>query len=412
MTPQQVEDMRRDIEACARRGMRVLALAEAHHSGEVLPDNHGGFLFRFLGLAGYADPLRADVPAAIAECRSAGIRVIMITGDYPITAQAIAAQAGIDAERVLEGAQLEKMSDAELQTQLRAVSIFARISPMQKLRIVKALKANGEVVAMTGDGVNDAPALKAAHIGVAMGGRGTDVAREASSIVLLDDNFAALVKTVRLGRRIYDNLQKAMIYIVAVHIPIMGLSVMPLIFGTPLLLTPLLIALMEMVIDPACSIVIEAEVEEHNVMKRPPRRPDAPLLSKWLLAWGITQGVFALIVVAAVWSFGLLNGFSEDRLRTLTFASLLSVNVMLILVNRSFSPSIVRAFLRPNPALSWGTAGITIIFLAVFEWPRATSLLHLESLQMQELALAGLAGIAFLAGLERVKMFFERHMLS
>ena len=250
------------VDEMARQGVRVLGVARATVAADALPETQQGFAFAFLGLVGFADPLRANVPDAVRECRSAGIRVVMITGDYPATAEAIAARAGLDTGSVVTGDELARLDDATLAARLRTANVFARIAPEQKLRIVEALKANGEVVAMTGDGVNDAPSLKAAHIGIAMGGRGTDVAREASSIVLLDDDFASIVRTVRLGRRIYDNLRKAMAYIVAVHVPIAGLALLPLLFGLPLLLTPIHIAFLEMVIDPACSIVFEAEPDE------------------------------------------------------------------------------------------------------------------------------------------------------
>ena len=226
-----------EVDKMARAGLRVLAVAEAAWT-EPLPTHQRDFSFRLLGLVGLADPLRASVPDAVAQCRSAGIRVIMITGDYPATAQTIAAKAGLQGDRVITGPDLSAMSDADLAKAVKDVTIFARIMPEQKLRIVNALKAAGEVVAMTGDGVNDAPSLKAAHIGVAMGGRGTDVAREAASIVLLDDDFGSIVTTVRLGRRIYDNLRKAMSFILAVHVPIAGLALMPLLFGCLLYTSP------------------------------------------------------------------------------------------------------------------------------------------------------------------------------
>jgi Ca2+-transporting ATPase len=225
-----------------------------------------------MGLVGLADPLRKSAPKAVRECRSAGIRVIMITGDYPETARTIARQAGIEADTVLTGPQMAELDDAALSEALKTCNVFARIMPAQKLKLVEVLKARGEVVAMTGDGVNDAPSLKAAHIGVAMGGRGTDVAREASSIVLLDDDFGSIVKAVRLGRRIYDNLQKAIGFIFAVHVPIAGLALLPLLFGFPPLFGPVHIAFLEMVIDPVCSLVFESEGEEKNVMSRPPRK--------------------------------------------------------------------------------------------------------------------------------------------
>ena len=253
-------------------------------SGQTWPDSQHDFAFEFLGLVGLADPLRASVPDAVSECRSAGIKVVMITGDYPATARAIARQAGLDAEDLVTGEELEQLSEAALAQRVRTATVFARIMPEQKLRIVNALKANGEIVAMTGDGVNDAPSLKAAHIGIAMGGRGTDVAREASSIVLLDDDFGSIVKSVRLGRRIYDNLRKAMGFIFAVHVPIAGLALLPLLFGLPILFGPMHIAFLEMVIDPVCSLVFEAETEEDDVMRRPPRAPDEPLFL-WPVDW-------------------------------------------------------------------------------------------------------------------------------
>ncbi len=236
--------------------------------------------FEFLGLVGLADPLRPSVPEAVRDCRDAGIRIVMITGDYPQTAAAIAAQAGIAAGALLTGGELDAMSEDELKRRVADVGVFARIMPEQKLRIVEALKANGEVVAMTGDGVNDAPSLKAAHIGIAMGGRGTDVAREAAAFVLLDDDFGSIVAAVRLGRRIYDNLRKSMGYILAVHVPIAGLAMLPLLFGLPLIFFPLHIAFLEMVIDPVCSIVFEAEPAEPDAMRRPPRAPRRAALDR------------------------------------------------------------------------------------------------------------------------------------
>ena len=273
------------INAMAAEGLRVLGVARASFAGTIWPDSQHDFTFEFVGLAGLADSLRASVPAAVAECRTAGIKVCMITGDYPATAKAIARQAGLDADHVVTGDDLKMMNDAELAQRVRTATVFARIMPEQKLRIVHALKSNGEIVAMTGDGVNDAPSLKAAHIGIAMGGRGTDVAREASSIVLLDDDFGSIVKAIRLGRRIYDNLRKAMGFIFAVHVPIAGLALLPLIFGLPILFGPMHIAFLEMVIDPVCSLVFEAETEEDDVMRRRPRSPDEPLFSRHLIGW-------------------------------------------------------------------------------------------------------------------------------
>jgi len=344
--------------AMATRGLRVLAVARGAFDGPRWPASPLGFEFEFLGLAALADPLRPGVPAAVGECRGAGIRVVMITGDHPATACAIAAQAGLETGAVVTGPELALLDDRELAARVAAATVFARVLPEQKLRIVDALKAGGEVVAMTGDGVNDAPSLKAAHIGIAMGGRGTDVAREASSLVLLDDDFGSIVKAVRLGRRIYDNLRKAMAFVFAVHVPIAGLSLLPLLLGMPLVFTPMHIAFLELLIDPVCSIVFEAETEEGDVMNRPPRDPAAPLFSKELIAWSLLQGAAVLLAVGGFFAGMLRAGVDPAAARAAAFTALVACNVALIVVNRSFSGSLARALMRPNPAL-WRMLGAT-----------------------------------------------------
>lgn len=383
------------IDDMAARGMRVLAVASGTARVSGLPDSQGDLELRFLGLLGFADPLRAAVPTAIAECRSAGIRVVMITGDYPATAQAIARQAGLADGPVVSGEELDGLDDGALAALLPRASVFARITPSQKLRIVSALKDAGEVVAMTGDGVNDAPSLKAAHIGIAMGGRGTDVAREASSLVLLDDDFGSIVRTIRLGRRIYDNLRKAMAYILAVHVPIAGLAILPLLFGMPLILTPIHIAFLEMVIDPVCSIVFEAEKEEEDVMARPPRDPKAPLFSPALVAWSLVQGVAALVVVAAIFFLADARGMPEAEIRALAFVSLVIANVGLILVNRSYRSSLVTALVRPNLALWLVVATATTLLSIALFWPPAQTLFRFGPLHLDDIAIS-LAGTGVL----------------
>jgi Ca2+-transporting ATPase len=391
------------LNAMAAHGLRVLGVARASYSGTAWPSSQRDFDFEFLGLFGLADPLRASVRSAVAQCRSAGIRVIMITGDYPATAAAIARSAGLDATQALTGDDLNRLDDTELASRLRTATVFARIMPEQKLRIVNALKADGEIVAMTGDGVNDAPSLKAAHIGIAMGGRGTDVAREASSIVLLDDDFGSIVKAIRLGRRIYDNLRKAMGFIFAVHVPIAGLALLPLVFGLPIVLGPVHIAFLEMVIDPVCSLVFEAETEEDDVMRRPPRAADEPLFSRPFVGWSLLQGAFAFGLVALIYIVASKRGMPENEVRALAFFSLVLAILSLIFVNRSFSASLITALRRPNQALAWVLLAVTGILALTLLWPFASDLFRFGPLHLDDLALTLGAGVTVLVALEVLK---------
>jgi Ca2+-transporting ATPase len=393
----------RSIDAMASAGLRVLGVARATYAGPHCPASPREFEFEFLGLVGLADPLRASVVEAVRECRSAGIKAVMITGDYPATANAIAHQAGLEHGELVTGEQLEKLSAAELAGRVETAGVFARISPNQKLRIVNAYKGNGEVVAMTGDGVNDAPSLKAAHIGIAMGGRGTDVAREASAIVLLDDDFGSIVKAIRLGRRIYDNLRKAMTFILAVHVPIAGLALLPLVFGLPILFGPIHIAFLEMVIDPVCSLVFEAETEEDDVMRRPPRAPDEPLFSRAMVLWSLLQGLLAFAAVAAIYVMALRWGMPVPEVRALAFFSLVVVIVSLILVNRSFSASLLTALRRPNRALAAVLVVVAVILTLTLLWPFASHLFAFGPLHADDLALTLGAGVIALLVLEMLK---------
>jgi P-type Ca2+ transporter type 2C len=400
----EIARLRVTVDEMAREGMRVLGVARASVPANIArPETPRGFPFAFLGLVGIADPLRPTVPAAVQECRTAGIRVLMITGDYPQTARAIATQANLEADDIVTGSDLERMSDEDLAQRVRSATIFARTMPEQKLRIVNALKANGEVVAMTGDGVNDAPSLKTAHIGIAMGGRGTDVAREAASLILLDDDFTSIVTAIRLGRRIYDNLRKAMAYILAVHVPIAGLALIPLLFGLPLVFWPLHIAFLEMVIDPVCSIVFEAEAEEADTMRRPPRHPSEPLFNAGFVAWSLLQGALVLALVASLFVMALRQGLPEPDARSLAFAALIATNLGLVLVNRSLGASIFAALARPNAALWWVVAATAAILGGVILFPPARELFHFGPLHGDDIAVALASGLAGLFLLELAK---------
>jgi Ca2+-transporting ATPase len=399
-------------EAMAAKGMRVLAVARAAHHGDAWPETQDGFDFRVLGLVGLADPLRPGVVEAVAECRTAGIRVVMITGDYPATAAAIARQAGLDAETIVSGEALAGMDNAMLAEQARNTTVFARIMPEQKLRIVAALKADGGIVAMTGDGVNDAPSLKAAHIGIAMGGRGTDVAREASSLVLLDDDFGSIVAAVRLGRRVFDNLRKSMGFIIAIHVPIAGLALLPLIFGLPILLWPMHIAFLEMVIDPVCTLVFEAETEEEGIMQRPPRDPAAPLFSASLLGWSVVQGVVVLALTASIFLLALDRGMPEQEARSLTFVALVLGIVGLIFVNRSFSASIITAFRRRNAALRWVMLIVTVMIGVTLLVPFVQRMFRFGPLHADDLAVTVGAGLLAIIILEVLKPHWRKRLVT
>jgi Ca2+-transporting ATPase len=412
MAPAAREALMKRVNALAEDGLRVLAVAVSECPREALPDDPAMIDFRFLGLLALADPVRRSVPAAVRECRSAGIRVIMITGDYPATARAIARRAGIADGDVLTGADIEALDEAALALRLHDATVFARITPNQKLRLVQALKANGEVVAMTGDGVNDAPALKAAHIGIAMGGRGTDVAREASSLVLLDDDFGSVVRAVRHGRRIYDNLRKAMMYIISVHIPIAGLALLPIVTGWPLLLTPILIAFLELIIDPACSVVLEAEAEEKNIMARPPRDPKAMLLSRSLVVWGVIQGGVALLAVAAVYVSAARAGLGIEDVRALTFVSLVAVNIAMIFSSRTFSSSVSAALGRPNATLGWGLGIVGVLLVVILGWPTVRSFFALGEMAVESVLLSILVALAVLATLQFLKRLYGQRLMT
>lgn len=398
-----------EAERLAEEGFRVLGVAQAYFRHEDLPPGQHDFEFTYLGLVAFSDPVRPDVPAAVAECRTAGIRVAMITGDYPATARAIANEIGLsDGDRVMTGPELEAMLAEQCVPAIRRTSIFARVVPQQKLQIVESLKACGEVVAMTGDGVNDAPALKAAHIGIAMGERGTDVAREAASVVLLDDNFASIVAGVRMGRRIYDNLRKAMAFIIAVHAPIAGLSLVPVLLGLPLILLPVHIVFLELIIDPACSIVFEAEKEEPGIMHRPPRRPEERLLDRHTVGIALAQGLVVLGVVLAIYAAGVRMGMGEDSIRTLTFTTIVVANLSLIATNRSWTESIAATIRRPNRAFWVVLAGALVFLAAAISVPFLAALFRFGPVPPAALALAVVAGVAGVLWFEVAKMIRHR----
>jgi Ca2+-transporting ATPase len=403
------QELAKQIQTLAKDGLRILGVAKAVFQKTDLPKEQHDFKFSFLGLIGFADPVRPNVAGAVKECYTAGIRVVMITGDYPLTAQSIGRQIGLKSlENCITGPELEAMSDEQLKERIQNVNIFARVVPEQKLRIVNAFKANGEVVAMTGDGVNDAPALKSADIGIAMGGRGTDVAREASSLVLLDDDFTSIVGGVKMGRRIYDNLKKAIAYIFSVHIPIAGMSALPILFGWPLILLPMHIVFLEFIIDPACSVVFETEPEEADVMKRKPRSMNSKLFNRNAAIISFLQGAVVLAITVIVFTNANSRGLGEDIARTMTFATIVSANLALILTNRSWTQSIVGTLRKPNKAF-WWILGTALLALALVIYiPQLSGLFRFNALQPFDLLLCIGAGFASIIWFELFKLFKKR----
>ncbi len=397
----------------SQRGLRLLAVAAAAWNDANWLSDPAQYPFRWLGFVALADPLRAAVPAAVAECRRAGIQVVMITGDHPGTALAIAQQAGIRCENgALSGADIEAMDDAALARAVARVHIYARITPRQKLRLVQAYRAAGEVVAMTGDGVNDAPALKAAHIGVAMGRRGTDVAREAASLVLINDDFGSIVDTVRLGRRIYRNIRNAMRYIISVHVPTVGMAFLPLAFGWPLVLFPVHVVFLEFIIDPACAIVFEAEAADERSMRQPPRDPAKPMFDVRTVGESLLAGIAVLIAVCAAYAWSLAHGASDGEARALAFAAIVFGNVGLILMNRSGEKSLAFALANPTPALGWILLGtLTALASALYVEP-VSQLFRFDALAGSDLLMAFVAGVSGVIVFEVFRQFRARTAAS
>jgi Ca2+-transporting ATPase len=400
------------VDRLASHGRRVLGIARATYQAHELPKIQHEFNFTFIGLLGLMDPVRPEVPEAVQECYKAGIRVLMITGDYAGTAKNIGRQIGLkNPDDIITGPELEDMDAATLADRLHAVNIFARMVPEQKLRLVEALKGNGEVVAMTGDGVNDAPALKSAHIGVAMGERGTDVARESSSIVLLDDDFGSIVRAVRIGRRIFDNLRKAMMFIFSVHIPIAGMSLLPIVFKWPLALLPVHIVFLELIIDPACSIVFENQRESDDVMRRPPRKLDEPLFGVRSLIPSLIQGLCELIVVLGIYAWA-LSATNEQSARAIAFTTMVISNIGLILTNLSWPGSILSNVRSKNTPLLWVT-GCTAIFLVVAVCvPMVSELFRFGEISAAQALLCVGAAFAAIALGEMIKLKGIRRLLA
>lgn len=410
LLPTQIAVIEKQIKDLASQGLRLLGVAKSHYTKQspAWPATLDSFEFTWLGIVGLKDPIREEVPASIQKCQRAGIRVIMITGDHAITAQAIAKQAGIDSISVLSGNDINSLNDFELRQAVMKTSIYVRIKPTEKLRLVKALQANNEVVAMTGDGVNDAPALKSAHVGIAMGQRGTDVAREAASLVLLNDDFSSITHTIQQGRQIYDNLHKAIIYVVAIHIPMAGAVFIPILFGEQPILDPIHIVFLQMIIDPACATIFEMESPENDVMLRPPRAINQKLFSLQNISMALLQGVGLTAIVVGLY-FWLLNmGSSHAMATTLSFGSLVLGNISLIIVSRSKNDHFFKILQKTNPSQKWILSIVFISFGFLITIPFLRDRFHFTVPTLEGAMIVLISGIIGIVWYELVKLGYRR----
>lgn len=395
MGKEQATDCSQIAEKMAADGLRVLGVAKGTFANASLPEIQHDFDFTFLGFIGIADPIRPEVPQAVAECRTAGIRVVMITGDHPVTATSIAKKIGLlNPDRVITGKELDALSEVNLRQTVEAVNVFSRVSPAQKLKLVEVFKAAGEIVAMTGDGVNDAPALKSAHIGIAMGGRGTDVARESAALVLLDDDFGSIVAAIRMGRRVYANLKSALIYLFAVHVPIAGMSIIPVVFKLPLVLLPAHIALLHLIIEPASSIAFEVEPDSANLMKIPPRDPTEPLFDRKLWLPSLIKGVSVLTALSMVYLIALFRGQGEADARTLVFTTMIVANLVLIFLNReSQRPLLKRLTSARNYVVEWIAIGSIVLLSLVLYLPELRAVFKFSFLHPIDIGICLAVGV-------------------
>ncbi len=392
------EQTRQEVLTVARqlaaRGYRILGVASADWEGGSLPEEQDNFAWQFEGLVALYDPPKANIREVFDRFYAAGIQVKMITGDHPDTALNIAEQSGLRHRgAAVTGEEVMRMNEAALRQCVQDCHVFARVFPEAKLRIVEALKANGEVVAMTGDGVNDAPALKAAQIGIAMGQRGTETARAAASMVLLDDDLAGMITAIEMGRRIYANLRKAIRYIISIHVPIVLIVVTPLLFDWSYLymLAPVHVIFMELLMDPTCAVAYENEPGEPNLMRRPPRRNHANLFSWAEIAISLLQGIAITAAIFLLYHYAIAQGHSEEKTRAFVFTTLMTANIFLSLANRSFEYSIAYMLRYPNRTLWLVLSIAAAVLAAVLGIPPIRSLFQMEALSLAEWATCMLA---------------------
>ena len=412
MNSSDASEIKIKIDEMAKHGLRIIGVAKAYQVSEPLPLQQHDFEFTFLGLIGISDPIRSGIQESVAECHSAGIRVIMLTGDYPLTASSIAKKINLhNPNEVITGTQFDNFTDKEIAELTKHISVFSRVMPAQKLRLVEALKNSGEIVAMTGDGVNDAPALRNANIGIAMGGRGTDVARESSDIVLINDDFSSIIESIRMGRRVYSNIKSALIYLFAIHIPIAGMSVLPVLMGSPLILLPAHIALLHLIIEPASSIAFEAEPASKDIMKIGPRSSTEALFGKGLWYSSITRGTTIFLALTVVYFLAIWRQQGENDARTLVFCTLILSNTLLIYLSRGEKISLISKLKsKPNKAVKWITI-ISLVLLSMSLYlPSLRKIFHFSFLHPVDIFLCICASLLSITLSEFIlKYFLKTH---
>jgi Ca2+-transporting ATPase len=408
LTAKEKHTIENAIIAISSEGYRVLGVAKANFEGKELPKNQEDFEFNFIGLVSFYDPPKNKIKKVLQDFYKAGINVKIITGDYGLTTSSLAKQIGfIGYERMVTGDELMKLTTRELKKVVKENQIFTRMFPEAKLKIIKALKSNGEIVAMIGDGVNDGPALKSAHIGIAMGARGTEIAKQTASLILVNDDLSTMVDAVAMGRRIYNNIKKAIQFVISIHIPIILIVFIPLAFGWiyPSIFSPIHIAFLELIMDPTCSIVYENEPLEKNTMNQKPKPYSKSFFTNVEMFQSILQGVMITIGLLFIYQFAIQNGANEALTRTMVFTCLVTSNIFLTLLNRSFFYSIITTLSYENNLVGI-VISITVIILGMILFiPPIRSFFEFEPLSISQLAISIGIGTLSVVWYEFVKLY-------
>ncbi|MBK9982285.1 MAG: cation-translocating P-type ATPase [Saprospiraceae bacterium] len=412
LTAEQIQRILDKTSALASKGYRVLGVAKSNSDIKNLPHSQHDFVFDFLGLLAFNDPPKKNIQLVLEQFYDAGVKVKMITGDYTETVVALGDQIHFKGSSVvMTGTEVMKMNQPELLKKVEDVNIFSRMFPEAKLKVIEALKANGEIVAMTGDGVNDGPALKASHIGIAMGLRGSEIAKQAASLVLMDDDLIHMVEAIALGRRIYENLKKALQYIISIHIPIILIITIPLLLSWTFkdFFLPIHVIFLELIMGPTCSIVFAKEPIEANSMQKPPRKMTTSLFGLSELSLSIVQGLMITLSCLGLGYYYMQIGHNETDIRTLIYATLIFSNIFLTLVNRSFYFSVITTLKYKNSLLPFILiASLGVFFLSIYVEP-VRNLFQFSVLNTRDLVLSMAIAFAGVMWIEIYKWIKRSH---